>query len=195
MNFIYDSGSSDDFVDENIAYTAEELLDSEHCSVLKPVGSLPVRIKSKTRRPEMVEDALFKDYLSPMPADYPADFERMFCMKRERDKEIVEALKGLDPSFEQRTDTVGRLDFSGLTKICGALQTIVYGDPADKADQYFLMAESTVLETVDHFTRGLTATFRAANLQVPTNEDVRRMLAASLKRVWPGKLGSIDCMS
>jgi Plant transposon protein len=51
------------------------------------------------------------------------------------------------------------------------------------------------LETVDHFARSLFAAYGAVYLRVPTNEDVRRILATSLQRGWPGKLGSIDCMS
>jgi hypothetical protein len=73
--------------------------------------------------------------------------------------------------------------FSGLMKICVALQKIGYGDAADKADQYFKMAESTVLRSVDHFARSFCAAYGAVYLRVPTNKDVLRILAMSLHRV------------
>jgi hypothetical protein len=107
----------------------------------------------------------------------------------------VEALQAIDLYFKQRPDAVGKICFSGLNKICVTLQTIAYEYSADKADQYFRMAESTVLETVDHFERGLITTFGGSHLRVPASEDVRRMLAASLKIGWPGKSNSLDFMS
>jgi hypothetical protein len=39
MNTLFDSGSSDDLVDEIVAYAAEEFLDSEDDRVAEPSGS------------------------------------------------------------------------------------------------------------------------------------------------------------
>jgi hypothetical protein len=95
-----------------------------------------------------------------------ADFERRFCAKRWRVQEILEALQAIDLYFKQRPDAVGKICFSGLNKICVTLQTIAYEYSADKAYQYFRMAESTVLDTVYHFERGLIATFGGSHLRV-----------------------------
>jgi hypothetical protein len=89
MNTLFDSGSSDDLVDEIVAYAAEEFLDSEDDRVAEPTGSRPGRIKSKNRPREIVEDALFRDYFAPVPTYNPTAFERRFCVKRERVQDIV----------------------------------------------------------------------------------------------------------
>jgi hypothetical protein len=195
MDVSFDGSSSDDFIDEIVAHAAEDLLESEDDGVAEPGGSRLGRIKSKNRQRDIVDGALFRDYFGPEPTYNRADFERRFCLRKERVLAIVGALQAIDPYFTQRPDAVGRLGFTGLAKVCVALQTIGYGDAADQADQYFRMAESTVLETVDRFVQGVISEYGAVYLRVPTNDDVRRILAASLRKGWPGKLGSIDCMS
>jgi hypothetical protein len=81
MNTLFDSGSSDELVDEIVAYAVEEFLDSEDDRVAEPGGSRPGRIKSKNRCREMVEDALFRYYFALVPAYNPTDFERRCCVK------------------------------------------------------------------------------------------------------------------
>jgi Plant transposon protein len=57
------------------------------------------------------------------------------------------------------------------------------------------MAESIVLEKVDRFDQGVISAYGAVYRRVPNNEDVRMILAASLQKEWPEKIGPIDCMS
>jgi Plant transposon protein len=195
MDSVFDSSSSDNIVDEVVAHALDDFFDSEDDGVQEPGGSRLGRIKCKVRNRETVDDTLFRDYFAPNSTYNSVEFKRRFCLKKERILAMVTALQAIDPYFRQRRDAVGKLGFSGLTKVCVALKTIGYGNSADKADQYFRMAESTFLKTVDQFTKCLIEAYGAVYLRVPTNDDVRAILANSLTRGWPGKLGSIDCMS
>jgi hypothetical protein len=65
---------------------------------------------------------------------------------------------------------------------------------ADIFDEYVLMGESTCLEAMCRFCQAVIAMFGEYYLMEPTFEDTRWFLSINEYRVFPGMIGSIDCM-
>jgi Plant transposon protein len=68
-----------------------------------------------------------------------------------------------------------------------------YSTAADSFDQYFRIAESILLISIERFTRSVIDVFKEEYLRIPTASDTRKILARSRDRGFPGKIGSIDC--
>ena len=81
-----------------------------------------------------------------------------------------------------------------LTKCTAALRMLAYGISADCIDEYLKIGESTSLQCLKKFAKGVIAIFGAEYLRKPTQADVDRLLAVGNERDFPGMLGSIDCM-
>ena len=75
-----------------------------------------------------------------------------------------------------------------------ALRILAYGDPSDKVDDPYRMAESTARESMYHFCDAVIEKFGAEFLRQPTNHDIEMLLAENAARGMPGMIGSIDCM-
>ncbi|XP_019172667.1 PREDICTED: uncharacterized protein LOC109168067 [Ipomoea nil] len=97
---------------------------------------------------------------------------------------IANAVKGHDNYFVQRKDRIGRLRLSTLQKVTAAFRILAYGIPADAADEYIQIGESTAREKV----------FGERYLRAPDANDVARLLQIGEKGGFPGMLGSLDYM-
>ena len=73
------------------------------------------------------------------------------------------------------------------------MRVLAYRPAADSVDEYFCIAESTVLVCLDRFCSGVNACFGEEYLRSPTMQDLKKILARSELRGFPGILGSIDC--
>ena len=71
---------------------------------------------------------------------------------------------------------------------------LTYGIPADAADEYARIGESTILESLHRFVAAVVDIFEDEYLRYPNEADTTRLLALGEQRSFPGMLGSIDCM-
>jgi hypothetical protein len=56
------------------------------------------------------------------------------------------------------------------------------------------MGESTIMETLQHFTRTIVDSYGPEFLRQPNDNDITKLLAVGEQRGFSGMLGSIDCM-
>ena len=115
-------------------------------------------------------------------------------MKKHLFHRIVQTLDDWSPVFQQRTDAFGKVGFSPLLKCTAALRMLAYGTCADMFDENLQIAESTLIETLENFCKGIIECFGPNYLRRPTAEDIHRLLHVGEARGFPGMLGSIDCM-
>ena len=73
-------------------------------------------------------------------------------------------------------------------------KVLAYGTCADMFDENLQIAESTLIETLENFCKGIIECFGPNYLRRPTAEDIHRLLHVGEARGFPGMLGSIDCM-
>ena len=107
---------------------------------------------------------------------------------------IVQAIEQHDEYFVQKRESNGRLGLSSLQKITAAYMMLSYGVPANFMDQYIRIGESTIIESLRRFVRGIIEVFGDEYLRSPNEQDAARLLAIGECRGFPGMLGSIDCM-
>jgi len=74
------------------------------------------------------------------------------------------------------------------------MRMLAYGSPADLLDEGLRIAESTVIECLTLFVKGIRENFGAHYLRRPIEDDIRRLLQIGEARGFPGMLGSVDCM-
>jgi hypothetical protein len=84
--------------------------------------------------------------------------------------------------------------FHTIRKVTAAIWMLAYGGPTDSLDEYLRMGESTILETVGHFTRSIVQLFGNEFLRKPNNHDIVALLQVAHQRGFPRMLGSTDCM-
>ena len=71
---------------------------------------------------------------------------------------------------------------------------LTYGVPADVADEYVRIGESTTIESLRRFVNAVIELFEHEYLRSPNENDTARLLTIGEERGFPGMLGSIDCM-
>ena len=143
------------------------------------------------------EDAnrrLEADYFCNNPVYTDTQFRRRYRMRRHLFEHIVYTLGEWSPYFRHRKDAFGKLGFSPLLKCTAAMRMLAYGSPADLLDEGLRIAETTTIECLTEFVRGIRENFGTKYLRRPNEEDTRRLLRVGAVRGFPGMLGSLDCM-
>ncbi|XP_058726216.1 uncharacterized protein LOC131597538 [Vicia villosa] len=107
---------------------------------------------------------------------------------------IASALGNHDEYFKMRADATGKIGLSPLQKCTFAIRMLSYGSPADSVDEYVRISESTSVECLERFVRGVNVVFGADYLRKPKNTDVEHLLQMGESRGFSEMLGSIDCM-
>ena len=72
---------------------------------------------------------------------------------------IVNEVEQYDQYFIQRTDAIGVLGLSSLQKIIAAYIILAYRTPANFADEYIRIGESTKIESLRRFVKAVIAIF------------------------------------
>lgn len=143
---------------------------------------------------EQASQQLMDDYFSLNLVYNETQFRRRFRMRRPLFLKIVEALSGWDEYFTLRPDALNRPGFSPIHKCTVAIRQLAYGGSADQLDEYLKMGESTGVECLKKFVKGIIEVYGEEYLRRPTVQDVERLLEIGERRGFPGMLGSIDCM-
>jgi hypothetical protein len=107
---------------------------------------------------------------------------------------IVAVLGNHDEYFQMRVDATSKMGISPLQKCTAAIRMLAYGSLADIVNEYVRIGESTIIECLERFVRGVNEVFGAECLRRPNNNDVDCLLQMGEAHGFPGMLGSIDCM-
>ncbi|XP_058750431.1 uncharacterized protein LOC131623441 [Vicia villosa] len=98
---------------------------------------------------------LFNDYFSKNPVYIDVQFRRRFRMHRHVFLRIVVVLGNHDEYFQMRVDATGKMGLSPLQKCTCTIRMLAYGSPADSVDEYVRIGESTSIECLERFVRGV----------------------------------------
>jgi hypothetical protein len=179
-----------------VAKTSIALLeeDTEDKPATKHGGSIKGRSANLNRGFEMGYQRLFDDYFSESPVYPDYIFRHRFRMHKPLLLRIVEDVASYDGYFKHKPDALGRFGLRPLQKICSAIRMLASGGAADANDEYFRLAESTSLKSLDRFCSAVLAVYSKEYLRSPNEEDMKRILTINEKRGFPGMLGSLDCM-
>jgi hypothetical protein len=109
-------------------------------------------------------------------------------------KDICRGVEAANDYFKLRHDATGQPGLHPIQKITAAVRMLAYGGAADSLDEYIRMGESTILETINWFTRTILELYGPEYLTEPNCHDIARLLSVGRQRGFPGMLGSIDCM-
>ncbi|KAI5423212.1 hypothetical protein KIW84_046271 [Lathyrus oleraceus] len=145
----------EEFMDDS---DEEEQLQNERRS---GSSSRPKRRTTVDRGREEGHNRLFNDYFSENPVYTDVQFRRRFRMHRHVFLRIVDALGNHDEYFQIRVDAIGKMGLSPLQKCTSAIRMLAYGSPADLVDEYVRIGESTSIECLERFVKGVNVVFGA----------------------------------
>ncbi|KAI5437927.1 hypothetical protein KIW84_023887 [Lathyrus oleraceus] len=121
----------------------------------------PKRRTTVVRGREEGHNRLFNDYFSENPVYTNVQFRRRFRMHRHVFLRIVDALGNHDEYFQMRVNATGKMGLSPLQKCTSAIRMLAYGCPADLVDEYVRIGESTSIECLERFIKGVNVVFAA----------------------------------
>ncbi|XP_050877195.1 uncharacterized protein LOC127080955 [Lathyrus oleraceus] len=106
-----------------------------------------------------------------------------------------DALGNHDEYFQMRVDATGKMGLSPLQKCTSAIRMLAYGSPADLVDEYVRIGESTSIECLERFVKGVNVVFGAEYLRKPNNTDVEHLLQMGESRGFPGSNNDINVLN
>ena len=127
---------------------------------LRPSSFLP-RAKRRfiKRDRQEAHERLFKDYFTEDSVYNEQHFRRRFKMRKHLFIRIMEALGNHSDYFQLKYDAVGNRGLTPLTKCTAALRMLAYGISADCIDEYLKIGESTSLQCLKKFSKGVIVVF------------------------------------
>ncbi|XP_042003810.1 uncharacterized protein LOC121752784 [Salvia splendens] len=138
---------------------------------------------------------LMEDYFNENARYPPEVFRRRFRMSQNLFVHIATCLAQRFKCFNLRYDATGRPGLSTYQKCTMAIRQLAYAGPADMFDEYLQMDETTALQTLRQFCRGIKDIFKGEYLRKPSADDCQRLIDMhGTAHHFPGMLGSIDCM-
>ncbi|XP_057440104.1 protein ALP1-like [Lotus japonicus] len=157
-------------------------------------GSAPRGRKYLSRDHAGANQRLIDDYFSNEPTYDDGIFRCRYRIQKHVFLRIVADLSSSDSYFTQRVDAAKKEGISPLAKCTTAMRMLAYGVAADAVDEYIKIGETTALECVRRFCKGIIRLYEQEYMRAPTQEDLQRILQVSEMRGFPGMIGSIDCM-
>ncbi|WVZ73676.1 hypothetical protein U9M48_021958 [Paspalum notatum var. saurae] len=140
-------------------------------------------------------ERLQKDFFDDPPIYGPCFFRRRFRMRKELFLRIEEALLQYKPTyFKQGRDCTGKLGCSTRQKLAAAIFMLASGKDAFSFDRELRIGESTILEALHEFTRGIVHVFGKKYMRSPNQSTLNVVANRCEARGFPGMLGSLDCM-
>lgn len=134
------------------------------------------------------------DYFVDDPVYNETMFRRRFRMRRPLFLRIVQALGEWNKYFTLKMDALNRPGLSPIKKCTAAIRQLGNGSPADQLDEYLKIGESTGVECLKKFVKGVIEVFGKEYLRRPTAQDIERLVHIGEWHGFPGMLWSIDCM-
>ncbi|XP_057427453.1 uncharacterized protein LOC130720774 [Lotus japonicus] len=138
---------------------------------------------------------LIADYFANEPTYDDGIFRRRYRMQKHVFLRIVADLSSSDSYFTQRVDAAKKEGISPLAKCTTTMRMLAYGVAADAVDEYIKIGETTTLECLRRFCKGIIRLYEQEYMRAPTQEDMQRILQVSEMRGFPGMIGSIDYRS
>jgi hypothetical protein len=96
--------------------------------------------------------------------------------------------------FTQRVDAANRQGLSPLQKCTADIRQLATSSAADELNEYLKIGETTAMEAMKNFVKGVIELFGERYLRRPTVEDTKHLLKLGDKRGFPRMFASIDCM-
>ena len=183
-NYMYNS-----FID---AVTVAAQADSVNNDSVRPGGSVEGRT-TIARDYAGGYTTLLNDYFVEGSV-FETKFHRRYRMRKSLFLRITEAMVENDDYFVQKENAAKTMGLHPIQKCTAAMRMLSNGASADSLDEYLGMGESTVLESLVRFCKGVCKVFGKEYLRRPTPNDVERLYREGEERGFPGMLGSIDCM-
>ncbi|XP_047966069.1 uncharacterized protein LOC125210574 [Salvia hispanica] len=157
-----------DYLIQEVQREADE---EDEAAAVAAVAAIPREIRHRRTIPRDhvgAAERFMADYFSADPR-YPAEiFRRRFRMSR--------------PLFTHIATTL-------------ADRQLAYAGPADMFDEYLQMGETTSLNVLRQFCKGIREVFGPEFLRKPTPDECQRLLDMhGAVHSFPGMMGSIDCM-
>ncbi|XP_058726702.1 uncharacterized protein LOC131598084 [Vicia villosa] len=121
--------------------------------------------------------------------------KKRMVIDRSREERHNPALGAHDEYFQMRVDATGKMGLSPLQKCTSAIRMLAYGSPADCVDKYVRIGESTSVECLERFVRGVNVVFGAEYLRKPNNTDVEHLLQMGELRRFPGSKNDINVIN
>jgi hypothetical protein len=79
-------------------------------------------------------------------------------------------------------------------EVTAAIHQLATGSATDELDEYLKIGETTAMEAMKNFVKGVRDVFGDRYLRRPTMEDTERLLKLGEIKGFPGMFGNIDCM-
>ncbi|KAI4997736.1 hypothetical protein ZWY2020_053078 [Hordeum vulgare] len=190
----FDSSYSDEEVDMMMLMSMEEEMDWEVEHILNFEGSIKGR---RVINRDRVSGAklLQKDYFDPeLTFSDDTFFHRRFRMRKPLYLHVVEGVEAHDNYFKLTRNCCSQLSFSAKQKCTTAMRMLALGTTADAVGEMVRMGQSTCVKTTVKFSHDVVMVFGAEYLRNPNTQDTEKLLPIGHARVFPGMLGSINCM-
>jgi len=96
--------------------------------------------------------------------------------------------------FVQKRNASGDKCFTPIHKCLVAMRMLAYGGSVDALDDTYVMAETTVIDTLFEFVETVIDLYEKEYLRPPRARELEVILRQNEARGFLGMIGSIDCM-
>ena len=80
-----------------------------------------------------------------------------------------------------------------VQKVVAAFRMLMYGEAADRADEYVRLSRSTILFSVKCLVACIVSKWESTFLRRPNNAELMTVLYRNAERGFPGGMGLLDC--